>query len=111
VVLIRKSTGERQGGFRIRVAEPERQTLYFNGLLCPFPIQFPDDLKYLRLRLRANGYEVSDRDCQALYHQVSLDIYPFSVKPEKAWLKPWPVFDHVIANLSFYLTGDQPEGR
>jgi len=74
----------------LRVIKKDRgsglRKMRFNGPLCPHPIQFPDDVSYIGGKLRGLGLDVSPKDCQALGHALSVDYYPFSTRPEQAWL-------------------------
>jgi hypothetical protein len=59
----------------------------FDGQLLDKPIQFPSDVAQMRGWLRGRGLSVGDKDCQALWHRLSEEFYPFSSRrAEGAWL-------------------------
>lgn len=60
------------------------------------PIQFPDDVKWMRGRLASMGIVLGDQAIAALYRRLSVDFYPFDTDPgDDAWLVPGRMYDLV----------------
>lgn len=59
----------------------------FSGPLLDRSIQFPEDVGAMRGWLKGLGFQVGDRDCQALWVKLSREHYPFDKAPgDYAWL-------------------------
>lgn len=89
-VITRKRTG---ATFKIEVKKRQSdkhsnlKRMKFDGDLVDTPIRFPDDVRSARQTLRMLGFDVGDRECQALYLRISRDYYPWRAEaPEGAWL-------------------------